>query len=67
MTKSTFFVVEDDVSIGLFASRSNRLLFNEILEVRNFEKDKSSNVYTNELIVHIQMLTETLDEVAATQ
>ena len=66
-TGSTFLAVEDDVSIGSFDSISIRVSFNETLEVRNFEKDEIRNFYDNELSTSIQMLTDTIDEVAVTQ
>ena len=40
-TGHTFLAVEDDISIGSFASRCNRVSFNETPEVHNFEKKKA--------------------------
>ena len=67
MTGSTFLAVEDDISISSFVSRSSRASFKETPEVRNFEKDKISNFYVNELNTPIHMITDTTDEVAVTQ
>ena len=66
-TRSSFLEVEDDVSIGFFTTRSNRASFNETPEVRDFEIDKRSDFYSNESSASIQILTDTLDEVAIAQ
>ena len=66
-TESTLLAVEDDISIGSFASRSSRVSFRDTPEVHNFEQDKISNCYVNELSPPMQMLTDIIDEAIVAQ
>ena len=67
MARSTFLAVEDEIFIGSFVSRSNRVSFKETPEIHNFEQDKIRNSYVNELSPPMQMLTDTTDEVTVAQ
>ena len=66
-TRSTFLVVEDDISIGLFASRSIRVSIKETPELHNFENDKNRSSCINELSPPMQTLTDTTSEVTVVQ